>query len=882
MDHVYFRAVALDFETCLKEDDFDLDRDNLTKLLAQPVALAWDAALPVTADYKERTEKLPSPATLKPGLYAILSSYRPDFSAKENHLSATVVWVSDLALVLDAGATPSENAGFVLRAETGDPVAGASVRVWAMENQAKAKPTQVRTDKDGRFVLPSGGRNVLVLAEHEGQAVSNLRPNYHYIREIPDWKGEQVVFFTDRAIYRPGQNIQYKGILLHYDQIEGEYAATAKKQVRVVFKDPNGQEVAHTDATSNDYGSFSGVFTAPRDRLTGEMSLSVEDEIPGKCQVQVEEYKRPKFQVALEAPQSAAKLDGAVVVTGKATAYTGAAIGGAKVKWRVERGVQLPRWCWWWQPPASKAVAHGTATTADDGTFTVEFTAAPDRTVPAKNEPVFNYSIHADVTDTTGETRSEERIVRVGYTALQAGVSAGDWQTPDKPVELTVSAATLDGAPQVAAGTVQVHTLQQPAIVQREPLHRPYNWWWRSDVPSVDPTNPYTWDTVAVVATLPFQTTSAGTTKLATSLPAGVYRVTLTTADRFGTPVTASTTIEVVDPQATVYGVKVPHHVVAPVWSAEPGATFTALWGTGYNRGRAWVEVLCDDQVLQRFWTPADRTQVLISQPVTEEQRGGLTVRVAYVRENRLYFEQRVVQVPWTNKQLTVKWETFRSKLASGQKETWTAVVAGPDAQRASAEMVATLYDASLDQFTPLSWPDAFDAFRKEQSWRRFSLRNESADFRHLMGNWQVDEREAEWYYREFPSEVVSDVWGWQYERRKGVMMAMPCAPGGGGEDEIELSPFCVSDNAGGYAASATLAGTRIRTDLKDIGSAISVVTGQLLADMGSKNAEELLAYTTGTEVGGVAGNFVGGGAGRRPDLSKVAARKNLNETAFF
>ncbi|HUL52800.1 MAG TPA: TonB-dependent receptor plug domain-containing protein, partial [Opitutaceae bacterium] len=79
-------------------------------------------------------------------------------------------------------------------------------------------------------------------------------------------------------------------------------------------------------------------------------------------------------------------------------------------------------------------------------------------------------------------------------------------------------------------------------------------------------------------------------------------------------------------------------------------------------------------------------------------------------------------------------------------------------------------------------------------------------------------------------------------------------------ENVVVLSPFVVeaSEDAGGYQASATLAGTRVRTDLKDLASSISVVTQQFLQDTGAKNNADLLVYTPSTEVAGIRGNFTG------------------------
>ncbi|HLP03362.1 MAG TPA: alpha-2-macroglobulin family protein [Opitutaceae bacterium] len=851
LGRVYFRAVPVDFADYVKRARWNFghfEQERLRELLAAKPALAWDAVLPATPDFKQRTEKLPAPTALKAGFYVVFASANPEFSEANNQVSMASIWVSELALVLQQRVDTGRQVGFVLRAGSGEPVAGATVRVWQTDREGRFKATAPLTsDADGRFEVVSKDRQVVLLAEHEGQAVPSLRAFQTYERGDPDRADTHTTFFTDRAIYRPGQTISYKGISIRYDQNAGKYSAIAGLKLTIVFNDPNGQEIARTEQTTNDYGSFSGVFTAPRDRVTGMMSISVLGR-SSSTHFNVEEYKRPKFQVTLEAPKEAAKLDGAVIVTGKATAYTGSAIGGAKVKWRVERGVQLPRWCWWWQPPASKAIAHGTAVSADDGTFKVEFTAAPDRSVPAKNEPVFNYSIHTDVTDTTGETRSEDTSVRVGYTALQATFSVPEWLSTEKPAEIAVGTATLDGQPLPAEGVFKVYVLQQPLAVERAPLQPEYRWWWGAGEPQPDPTKPESWALGEVVAEQRFATDASGHTKIAVPLKAGLYRAVVETKDRFGKAVTARETFEVIDPAATRYGVKVPNHFAAPQWFVEPGEKFQAYWGTGYSVGRAFVEVECNGQVLQRYWTKGERTQEVVAQTPTEAMRGGFTVRVTYVRENRAYFNERIVQVPWTNKQLAVKWETFRSKLAPGQKETWTAVITGPDAQRASAEMVAALYDASLDQYAPHSWPSAFTGFRWEYSLCQSEFQNAREGFRHFQGWWQIDQRSFSWSYRAFPSEVVSDVWGWQYERRMMKSMAMPAGRARGMEMDAEMP-----------MPSAPAAAMEMAAD---------------------KNQPDPAATTVGMGPGDL--NTAAAEASPKPDLSKVTARKNLSETAFF
>ncbi|MEO5959600.1 MAG: MG2 domain-containing protein, partial [Opitutaceae bacterium] len=468
---VYFRAVAVDFPRHVARARWSLERLDITErqiLLATPPALAWSATLPPTLDYKMRTERLSAPTTLRPGFYYIFASHDEAFGDEDIPVSVGSVWVSSLALLTHRDSSDGDHGGLVLDARSGEPIRGATVRFWRVDREGWFKSDgSVATDGNGRFELPSADGRVLLLAEHRGHAIASGGPVHVGRRNEREPPGSHTAFFTDRSLYRPGQTIHYKGIALKFDQKAGKYSTTSRREIVVVFNDGNNKEVARATHRTNDYGSFSGTFTAPRDRLAGRMRLSTDD---GATSFNVEEYKRPKFQVEIGLPREAAKLDAPVELTGKATAYTGAAIGGASVKWRVERTVACPAWCWWWQPPAVQAIAHGAAVTDADGTFPIRFTATPDRSVPASNEPVFTFTIHADVTDTTGETRSHTRTVRAGYAALQASVSAEEWQTAAQPVAFAIETRTLDGEATAASGTLTIHALQSPATVERAPL----------------------------------------------------------------------------------------------------------------------------------------------------------------------------------------------------------------------------------------------------------------------------------------------------------------------------------------------------------------------------------------------------------------------------
>src|SRR5262249_46082584 len=149
--------------------------------------------------------------------------------------------------------------------------------------------------------------------------------------------------------------------------------------------------------------------------------------------------------------------------------------------------------------------------------------------------------------------------------------------------------------------------------------------------------------------------------------------------DRFGKKVSSKLPLQVLKPGDTRLAIKVPNLLAAPEWELQPGQEFMALWGTGYDEGRAFIEIEHRHKLIERYWTKKGQTQQQIKLAVTEAMRGGFTLHVTRVRENRGYLTSRYVSVPWKNKELELKWEHFVSKLQPGQKETWSVTVQSPE-----------------------------------------------------------------------------------------------------------------------------------------------------------------------------------------------------------
>jgi len=847
-----------------------LDDAERAKLLAAAAAKAFKAELPPTGDYQERSHDMPVPQDLAPGSYWVIASHSPDFGEKDNVVSAGLVWVSRLALVTN-GSNPRAGeplSGHVVDIASGEPIANASVQVFVQQQGHPprfAPGKTAATDRDGRYELPAEqGREVVLLVKASVDGRDEMvgsEPAHTWQQPAPE-AHNTIVMMTDRGIHRPGQIVFYKGILCHSDPENGEYVALAGKPVQAVLRDANGREVARAVHTTNANGSFHGEFAIATGALPGQWTILAQGpHAAGVANVRVEEYKRPKFQVKLAAAAGEVVLDREVTLTGTATTYTGLPVANAKVRYRVEREMRFPDWCRWffpWLPFGGSAanIARGTAVTDANGAFTVTFPAKPDRTVPREAAPVFTYAVKADVTDAAGETRSDERRLSAGYAAIEAALSADKWQAVGKrgepaAVAITLATHSLDGDPRAVGGTLKIFKLVQPAEVARGdafesgPQPMPRRGGGRAKPAALppkpatnDPSDPETWAAGDVVFTAEIRTDPATGKVLATAnLPAGIYRAEFEVAQS-DPPVKARRTIEVIDPNATRYPVKRPFLLTAERLTAEPGSEFRAIAATGYDRGRMLVEVSQSGKTLARFWSEPGQTQWPIAVNVAEEHRGGFSIRAWLVRDGRLHLQTLTVDVPWTNKQLSIAWERFTRRVEPAAQEVWRAKIkAGGAGDPAVAEMVATLYDQSLDALAAHDWPNGLaNLFRREWDSRVNAFSNGGLPLNQIGGNWEMRYEPVEISYREFRDEF---------------------GPGGGG--------------FGG-------------------GRMLGMKRGMMpeMAAMAAPAAVAMDAAGKGVATNGIlrkAGDRRGAGEGPPPEAARAAApppRKNLAETAFF
>lgn len=719
LSRVWFRLYRYEWREDLRYDpEPDLDK-GLTRLLEQKPVRAWDVALDDPRDYLEHRTTVDSAKDLEPGYYILVVSSREKFDAEKERLGWTGVHVSRLAIALDGYATESGKiSGFVVDAVSGAPAANVDVGVWIKADEKKPPvKLDTKSDADGFFeVVPSPPLKsesfMAVAMDGKHRAVARGSASNYGSANSPS--NESVRVFTDRRIYRPGQTIHCKAILCEADEKAGSYRTLAGRPLTLTMVGPNDQEVGKLEGVTNEYGSFSGTFTAPDSSLLGGFSIRAGE--LRAAYLRVEEYKRPTFEVEMKAPVAPSTLGGEVEVKGFAKSYTGAPANGAKVKWKVERNVSWAgagAWRGWNDLDLDPVeIAAGETVTGADGGFSVRFTAAPDEVLDPAMDPVFSYWVTAEVVDQAGEDGEESCEVCAGYTEYAAEVSADDWQEAGKPVVFEVETRTHDGEPFPAEGVLRVYPVRQPERCPRE-IEESYD---ESPLATGPRSGLDGWELGDLVRELPVRTvkTDEGDTlaKVSAELPAGMYRAVFEGKDRGGCKVQAFARMQVVDPAADRFAMKLPFFFGAPEKDYQPGQTCSVLWGSGFESARACVEWYRDGVLLKREWSREGRTQQVFSLTLDESLRGGVSVRVFQHSMNRPHSDSLSIDVPWANKKLTLSWEHLTSKLEPGAKDVWTAVVKGPDGAPAAAEMVATLYDASLDVFEGHSFPGFSGLFR--------------------------------------------------------------------------------------------------------------------------------------------------------------------------
>lgn len=877
LEKIHVKIVKMDYDK-LKSGKYR--GDKFYKFLQKEKGVyEKEIDLNTALDYNPHSQELEIPA-LPHGFYYLVLSSDGRFEREDKTTGFASLSFWSTSITYQSRKNKRKREILVSNRRTGEPLAGAKVKITYQEyNSPLSKYVtktvgNFKTDEKGKcsFDRTRAYKNYNLEVTHGGETYDPDATIYDYRYYESAENHTETRFFTDRKIYRPGQTIFFKGIVVDY---EGKERLLKKNySTTVYFYDVNGQEIAKKEVKTNQFGSFEGRFEAPFGVLNGQMRISDKN---GHTYIRVEEYKRPKFFLKADPVEGEFSVNDSITITGVAEAYAGNKIDGAAVTYRVVRSTEWNRFDWWgWYPNVPpREVDQGTLTTDDEGAYSITFKAVPDQQSDPKSLPVFNYTVHVDVTDINGETHSTSSSVRVGYHSLQLGNNIPGDLNGSKDFMVKIEATNLNYQPIDAVGQIKIDRLNSP----NQPFYNrlweapDQQQWTQEAFKAKFPHAVYenenemaNWPVEKSILETSFNTAindSIVFENLSNWEP-GVYRYIATAKDKRGVEVMDVKHFTVFHPDSKTPADNEVLKVRLLNTSAEPGEKVAVLLSSTEENVRVVYETEANGNLIESKEIVLNNEQVKLEFEIKESYRGNLTIHFSTIRHNRHFGSSKTVYVPYTNKQLDLAFATFRDKLKPGQKEEWTLTVKNKKGGKEQAEFLATLYDASLDElYTPNSFYfNIYQSFYGQAAWGfpvDFSTDNAS----NINYFWSPSISYPE---RNMP---VLNYFGWSsyyYNYNYGFFGRGSGAGLGDGDsmalddmeemEEADEAPMAEKKVMANTASYSVTSGSALATTTKD--KANAALTEQQLKNEQSGEDRD----TSG--------------------LNEVKARTNFNETAFF
>lgn len=554
----------------------------------------------------------------------------------------------------------------VVDAVSGQPVSEAEVTIYTEKGGGYSPQQTYQADKQGTLKLDFLNSNKYWYNAHtaadNAMPILNLWKNDYYYKESK--RKEVLQLFTDRSIYRPGQTVYVSG--LAYEMEKDSTRVLADKKYTVSLYDANNNETGKVEVWTNGFGSFSGQFVLPSPCLTGYFSLRAADT---SVSFKVEEYKRPTFDVTFEPVKVEYQVGDSIEVAGMAKTFAGAPVQNARVHYNISRS-----YAWFWRfMGRGSARWEGEAMTDADGKFSVpvHFEIDSDR----RESPLwyYTYNIQADVTDGAGETQQANLSLPLGSTSMVLNMdNLPDNLVKEKKLEIKLTAMNLSGEPVDTPVTYQVVEMEEQKDGQEKEGRK--------------------------VLTGTVEANKSFVPEAIYALPSGNYRLKLSAKDTQGRECTASKNFLLFS-----LNDKRPPFVITD-WFYQDGLEFdaaspaTVYIGSSEKNVYLLYDVFAGNKRLESKRIELSDSVVSFRFPYKKEYGDGILVSMAFVKDGRLYSHNARIMKPAPEKKLQLKWTTFRDKLRPGQQEEWKLTVLYPDGSPAEAEMLATMYDASLDK----------------------------------------------------------------------------------------------------------------------------------------------------------------------------------------
>jgi uncharacterized protein YfaS (alpha-2-macroglobulin family) len=620
---------------------------------------------------------------------------------------------------------------FVVDRITGEPQKDVAITVFKQEyinrkteyNKIAGFPTNENGFASYKY---KGNQSLFVALSAGNDAFHPLTNNYVSPKNNvnnEDITRENISLFSDRAIYRPGQKVYFKGIA--YNQTNSAVNIIEDKNYKIELFDANWQKIDSLQLTTNEFGSFTGEFTLPQNVLSGNFTIRANSQ---NMSFRVEEYKRPTIEINIDNIKTAYTFGDSIAFSGEVMNYAGYSAQFVEVRYRI---VKEPNFIFFGSRNTSEELKNGNTLTGENGKFSIDF-KLPQAEKSRFSFWGFNYILYVEATDNKGETQKNEFRFNIlpKSISLKSNISTTNFIRKNSDKDITISAKNANGQTLLPTVDFEIFALKTSNETVEAVLkgkinlaenNSTINFPSRGTMFISDENN--IWENKIHIPNF-----------VLSMLESGKYKIKFSAEDEKGRESTIEQEFFIYDINDT----KLPGTInlfadnINTEFSADENAEI--LFGTSFENAKVLFQIMKDNQVLKSEWLDFSNNMQLFEIPYKEEFGKGIDAEFLFVKNAHIFRYTATLNKKEESKQLDIKFTSFRDKLLPGQNEEWIIKIAGKDGKPVNAEFLASLYDASLDIFAKNNWsftPAPFVPYFYQTPWNTniISSTNASVSF---------------------------------------------------------------------------------------------------------------------------------------------------------
>lgn len=700
--------------------------------------------LPKADDFNQHTTELPF-SGLEIGNYLVFVS--EEKSEKSNNFSYSFLQVTDLVLA------QREYEQFqvykALDRKTGKQISQAKLQFF--NNKNKLSKTVITDEKGEVKESKSNNRDRSsqnLLIKNKDTLNTYYWPGYYRRNNIKkeERPSATTLLYLDRAIYRPGQKVYFKGVLLK--QEDNKTNTVPNEFVEVYIDDPNGEELHFFRLKTNKYGSFNGEFLLPTDGLTGEFSIYTEDDTEAESafwdkiqgdgnfrdngiSFRVEEYKRPTFEIKYDSINEVYKPGDTISITGTAISFSGAPITNSRLIFEVQR--QKQNYFRWYQSFSDPVlIKQDTITTGDDGKFSIQFPALFNEEDIKEENLIYKFNITTTVTDVSGETREAMTSLKLGKKNLLVNLEIEEEISKEFKLKPLIEATNLNGIPVKVMGSLKIYKLEGPGRILKKRI------WEAPEIQQIPkdefiklfPEEPYesendpkTWSRGELVYTSNFA--DVGNFEPEIQLKdweEGKYLAEATVNNRIFTA-TSEKIVTLKNPKNQYSTEKDRFSLSIQNSNFREDGFVSIILQTAYKDLKLEIAAFDgDNKIFEKFIEIKGMKEFKI--PLSNINGSAVEIQVNGVKNNSAIKHTERISLAIEKNLLSIETATFRNKIEPGSEETWSFKITNEKKEVPDAEILASMYDASLDQFATANWNTDPEFSRDYESFPSYKLSN--------------------------------------------------------------------------------------------------------------------------------------------------------------